>query len=433
MLVLIGLLVCFKHDYIFGRFIFWIGILFIPFIVRQISVGKSTRYGILSLLSGSVLFFENSNMAYYFCCGFGLLFIWEIFKGRLNNLPFFLLVIISPVFQYVSEIWSFPIRMRLSDWAGSALSLIGKKAAVVGNVVLMDGNEFLVDSACMGLDMMSVSLLLVLVFMARKERQRQFFFPFFEICGWLLLTLLLSIFSNFNRLLALVMFKVLPDNPMHDIWGIVALFVFVLIPIFYLLEWRCGHLVSPNYSLKKRNILPKNIFSKYWAMPYFFIVPIFFILFFNGENKKAEIFKNIKGTEHISLSGFKKSSTDDGMLKLESDSALAYIKPPAGFLRASHDPRICWRGSGYTFKQVQKENINGVSVYIAKMEKVGSHLYTAWWYDNGHAKTIEEWQWRWAGLLGRADDFYLVNVTCGTKMGLKKTTKDIINALHLKE
>ncbi len=182
----------------------------------------------LSLIAGGVLFLENGNMAFYFCAGFGLLFLWENKIGKLNNLPFFLLIIISPVFQYIAEVWSFPIRLELSKWAGKVLSLMGQKVEVAGNMIIMDGHEFAVDAACMGLNMLSVSLLLSLVLLAQHERSKQFTFSFWEISGWMVLALALSVFSNFNRLLSLVLFRVLPENPMHDVWGLTGAFCFCI-------------------------------------------------------------------------------------------------------------------------------------------------------------------------------------------------------------
>ena len=434
MLIMAALLIYFKFDYLFQRFIFLMGLLFVPYVSIKRSGEKSIRFGVLSLIMGSLLDFENGNMLFYFCACFGLLFLWEYKNGKLNNLPFFLFIIISPVFQYIANVWSFPIRLELSKLAGKVLSLMGRKIEVAGNVILLDGQEFAVDAACMGLNMLSVSLLLSLVLLAHQERLHKMTFSFWEINGWMFLALVLSVFSNFNRLLSLVLFNVLPDNPMHDVWGLLALFAFVLIPVFLLLKWRAKlSRVStqsantteklPTKPIEDKSLLNKNKWIEKFYIPSIVSIAIIFILIFNGNSKDANLSNNLNYVSHISLPGFNKTTTPDGMLKLSNDSLLIYVKPPAGFLRASHDPRICWRGSGFEFKQIKKEKLDGLEFYTAIMEKGDDRLFTAWWYDNGQNKTVEEWTWRWNEVLGGGKGYYLINFTCSTKEELERAIK----------
>ena len=420
-----GLLFFFKHEYLFLRFSFVLGLALSPFIVRQISQQKSLWYGWIALAFGSVLLLERSNMAYYFCAGFGLLFLLESARGRLNRLPVFLLVVMSPVFQYIAEVWSFPVRLKMSELAARALSISGLETKAAGNVILLDGAEFSVDPACMGLNMLSTSLLLALLLLAWFERQRDFIFSIKETAGWMLLTLLLALLANFNRLLVLVLFHILPEDPMHDAWGVLGMVVYVLLPLYFLIRWR-SRLVS---GVSAEEVLSPLISSLAKRSMQIIRVAILTLLLFAGQAPEHEPAFNEGNVQAYQIPGYRHSLTEDGVLKLENDSTLIYIKPPSGFMRASHDPRICWKGSGYEFKRVQRQTLAGLEVYTAVLEKGNDQLYTAWWYDNGLRQTVEEWDWRWAGLLGGKQGYRLVNVTCSSSEGLEGRVKMVKSCL----
>ena len=58
---------------------------------------------------------------------------------------------------------------------------------------------------------------------------------------------------------------------------------------------------------------------------------------------------------------YKASKYSPGIIKLESQSSLVYVKYVRGFYDTDHNPTICWKGSGYEFQQIQYNNINGFS------------------------------------------------------------------------
>ena len=150
-------------------------------------------------------------------------------------------------------------------------------------------------------------------------------------------------------------------------------------------------------------------------------------LIFTGDAPDHQpVFQNAN-LQAFQLPGFQTSLTENGMLKLENDSALVYVKPPSGFLRASHDPRICWQGSGYEFSRIQKERLGEVEIYTAVLAKGSDRLHTCWWYENGETRTVEEWTWRWSGLLGGGGGFQLMNITCKDRAVLLRQAKAIQN------
>ena len=95
-----------------------------------------------------------------------------------------------------------------------------------------------------------------------------------------------------------------------------------------------------------------------------------------------------------------------------------------GFYSADHNPMICWKGSGYEFVQVQEQVVNGTKMYTARLQNKTELLYTAWWYDNGQKRTVNQLAWRWDALK-RNTNYSVVNVTAASKEHLDREVKKI--------
>ena len=85
---------------------------------------------------------------------------------------------------------------------------------------------------------------------------------------------------------------------------------------------------------------------------------------------------------------------------------------------------ICWRGSGYELRQVKTIEVGKQEVYSAVLEKENEKLYTAWWYDNGNDRTIDQFDWRWNVLMGKSK-YSLVNITAAEPLVLEKEIRKV--------
>jgi len=88
-----------------------------------------------------------------------------------------------------------------------------------------------------GLNMLVTGLVLGLFILAHFERLHQRNFNFMQVSTAMFFVLLLSVFSNYIRLLTLVIFYILPENPLHELVGILCLVVYVLLPFYGVLRW----------------------------------------------------------------------------------------------------------------------------------------------------------------------------------------------------
>ena len=415
----VGIFWGFNHQNLPLQFSLVLGLIALPFVINVANKRGGLRYALLAALAGITLLFFRSSSLYYFATLFLVLFVIEIVWGRLNYLPLLLIMAISPAFSNIIYIWSFPIRVQLSQWAGQVLSCIHMNIQVEGNLLHLDGHLFSVDPACIGLKMVVTSLVVGLLILAYFERKQQSMLAFWEAALLLLGILLGAVLANFIRLLILIVFHILPEHPMHDVVGLLSIALYAILPFYFLLKFYFQKKQSNATALSGWIHTAISPLQTTTTIPKLAYAILLFLLVVNGRQFLQKPVENSLALAHIHIPGMEKTITPNGVLKLQNQEALLYIKPPVSFFQGSHDPRFCWQGSGYTFNKVQLETINDKLVYTALLTKGVDKFYTTWWYENATTHTPHEWNWRWESFKG-AGNYYMVNVSCTDKNVLEK-------------
>jgi len=423
-IILAGIFFFFQSEYLPQHPTDCLGLLLLPFIANKGISQKKWIYLLFAILSVSLGAGESKFLNYTFVCSL-LLFWWEILGFRLNWLPLFMFVVVAPLTRQLVFVWSFPIRMELGAYAGKALNAIGFAVEVTGNTVFFNGAEFSVDAACTGLKMISIALvfgLFILGFYERKSKRRM---NFFSVSIFLFGLLSLTIIANFSRLLALIIFHIAPENILHEAMGLAALFLYVLLPAFWIGRYYVnafgGKVIE---SVKSASNLEPN--RSFLLLTFFALCVFTNGLFHQTANQKI----NPRLTQ-LKIPNYEKSILESGIAKFEKEHLLIYWKPPVSSLGMPHDPRYCWQGDGWIFKHIHKTKIGGFPVFSAEIEKDSTILRTVWWYDNGIEKTIEESEWRWKTLWGKGN-YSLVNITADDEEILNREVKKIYNQSLIK-
>jgi exosortase N len=349
---------------------------------------------------------------------FALLFLLEIRVGKLNPLPVLLLGLLSPVFRYVTEVFGFPIRLQLSAAAGWLVGRMGTPVEVQGNVLVRDGFAFAVDPACVGLQLVTVSFLVALFLLAHLERTtgRQLSGPLTALA--LLATGGLVVLANLIRIVLLVVFRLLPDSPLHDLAGLACLVAYVVLPVCFLFGFlyrRAGR------AAVKAPVQPGNPSWRRAAGPVVLVAALVLLPAPAPATRTGSLplpFEALPGYGRTTLAG--------GITKFAQKNALVYVKPIAAFYSTEHSPLVCWRGSGYAFGRIDERRVGGLRVYTGELTKGADVLYTAWWFDNGTHRTTAQWEWRWRMLRG-APPYSLVNVSAATPAGLQKALLETLD------
>lgn len=364
-------------------------------------------YLIMMVFFGTIGYLFHVRIFYFYTLGFYLLFVLEACVGRTNPLALFLLAFMSPVFEQVSVIMSFPIRLTLSKWAGYLLSMTGLHTQTEGNLILVNGAPFAVDDACMGLNLLSVSMLMGVFILAHQYRKGRVELAWWPLSVFFFAVFMLNIVCNLLRIIILVAFEISPGSPMHDGIGILCFITYVVVPLWFLANQvicRCG---------RKSNILVRQpSFSTPFKRA--FIGGLAVVVVWLGFHIEAGHHRADVVHPEAKMAGFLPKKIAGGILRMYDGDLLVYIKPIPEFFSSEHTPLICWKGSGYQFGSVKKVLIEGVEVYAGTLTRQGQILYTAWWYDNGRIRTISQLDWR-ARMLRAEPGFCLVNATAANE------------------
>ncbi len=380
-----------------------IGLCLLPFVVYTTHTTRCNYFALAAIfVFGAFAMMYHHKVFYFLALSLCIVFLFDFLVGKVTHLIYFLIVFMSPVFYQVSVILGFPIRLLLSKWTGIVLQAAGMKVEVMGNVIWLNGMDFSVDEACMGLNMLVVSLLLSVFIMAQRLRSQKKDLPMVYMILFFFFVFLLTVGSNLWRIILLVVFQLLPNNPWHEAIGILCLVVYVLIPVYFLSRWLtnyAGVSISDSANPCRVSLVQKGAI----VLVVIFVMCCGFML--NPERKEGSI-----DHAHVAYGQLPVENMSGGISKIMSDDLLLYVKPIPDFFSMEHTPLICWKGSGYQFKGIRKDQTAQHEVYRGVLKKGNDYLYTAWWYDNGANATIDQLSWR-TDMLRGANRYCLINIT----------------------
>ncbi|MBB6612605.1 exosortase N [Pontibacter sp. Tf4] len=412
--------------FLLGEYLLWdsqwlLALVLVPFVAQvQPQKALSSSLLIATIVLAIVATTLQNSTLYFFAFVAALWCGAQLIVGRISIYPVLLLAVASPIFKYIANIISFPLRMELTTWAVCILNTMEKQAEAAGNIILVNGEEFSVDPACAGLSMLSLALILAVFILAHLQKTYQRKFPLWFIGLMLGFMLFLNLVSNLLRILLLVWFKILPGNPLHDVIGLLCLLAYALVPFYFTAKRLQQYLseTTTNAARKSTVSLRGSLLLNYLLL---------LLMTGIGLTVKRDKPEMVLEQTMPQLNGFQVATLGNGVTKYSNENVLVYLKPVQAFYSTEHHPLICWEGSGYKFRHVQQRQVGNYTVYVGELQKGNDTLYTAWWMDNGQHKTIDQWDWRTRMLKGEAK-FRLVNVTVAQKKELPEAIVTVIES-----
>ena len=399
-----------------------------PFVLHfyqsDASKRKSWKYFTVASIGLAGFVLTGISTLVYFAAACSLFFLLEFLYGKLSHNAWIFLIISSPFFEFVVKVTSFPLRLKLTELATSTLHLFNSSIFNEGNVIVKNGVRFSVDPECMGLNLLSLCLILALVINSYFQKKKQYKLKALETTFLMCLAFSLSIFANFFRILILIIFESLPDHSSHEIIGLACLILYGIAP-YYLITKRYFKKKKSNYHAVQFTIQQNKFKTLFFTILNTSIIASLFLNTSSLHVAKDQLFEN------ISLDGYSKQTVKENVLKLEKNGALIYIKPSVGFYGAHHSPLICWTGSGYKMnnqpiKKTKTINGKNASYCTGILTNESDTLYTSWWFDNGNDKTISQWEWRKNSFLG-SEAYRLVNTSANSWDELEKLTSFMLH------
>jgi len=417
LVIYLGMSVVFLHEYFVWTSTLITAVIAAPYICT-IEKGKfSLRYLMPTLIAVAITSIVPVKTTLFFTILFATLFLIENRLGKVNNIAIFLLLLISPIFNYASNALGFPIRLWLSDLAASILSYAGSNYKAEGNLITHAGFEFSIDQACAGLNMLAVSLILGLFLITYYQKSLNKRVSFQQTAILLFITVLLNILCNLFRIVLLILFKVMPDNILHELIGIICFIGYLIIPLAYIVR------VFFKYFVKEQHIVPqtttRQVILRYQFIHFALLAAVLFVSF---KLKSSDHFE--KAVNQVQIQGYKKENLANGIMKFENRQSLIYLKPTV-FYAPEHNPMVCWKGSGYDFKSIRKQIFSGREIYTGTLVKGNDIIYTAWWFESKQMKTINQLSWRWKALKDN-NQFYLININASSPAVLIKIIKKML-------
>lgn len=396
-----------------------LGALTLPFALQVRPEKKgSYRFAVVALLFMALSFYAPVSTLVYFSLTATLLYAIENRFGRVNFLAIMTVILTMPLSTYLVNTFSFPIRLPLTAVCGSIFRVANIPVETAGNTFTFAGSDFTVDPACMGLNMLVSSFLIGILLIGFYQKKHKREFSVWRVISYLFIILILSIFSNLVRIMTLVLFRVFPDTLMHDVIGMFCFLVQVVLPSWLIIRGKpLSHPVLPKetdnstvYAPDHSNRFP--VWRK--ALIHAVCCGLLWIVALQVEEKKE---RSETAAITMDIQGYTVSPHPQGVVKMENEAVLVYIKQIRWFCDTEHNPMNCWSGSGYSLSRVRETTVHGIDMYTAVLQKDDDTLYTAWWYDNGLIATSAQLRWRKDMLFG-APAYSLLNVTTADEESL---------------
>ncbi|MFZ4400300.1 MAG: exosortase N [Bacteroidales bacterium] len=394
-------------------------LLVLPFVIQRESSEKSVRYGITAIVFLCLYALFNLSSFYFLAFICSLFFLYESLFGKLNILPLFLVIIISPVVIFISEILGFEIRLNLTTFAVKCLNLLNEDYKSTGNVIIIKNKEFHVDSVCMGLKMVIASFYTALIIISYYQKRYKTKPKILNVIITLFITYILVILSNFFRILLITVLAIDTETFAHELVGILCFIVYVILPLLFIIK---------KTSISKQEKTINEVYTGINNKSFYIIIVIITVLmlYFKlyPETKSNEAGLIIKDTE-LNTGKYRFSIEELNVIKLSSKDLLIYIKPAVSFYSAEHSPIICWKGCGYKIEKEQVLSLNGNDVFFSELRFKKEILYSCWWYDSGNDKTISQFRWRSESLI-KNKKYHLINIVSYKKAIVIEETKKIL-------
>jgi exosortase N len=369
--------------------------------------GNSWRFAVWSVVCIAVSLILPARTLHFFTLGFAALFLLENWRGRVGWQPVAALILMSSLMTNWITVFGFPIRLFLSQQAAAGLAFTGFAAHSAGNMIILRGQEFAVDPACMGLTMVQVSYLFLLALTAVHERDNHSALPFWLGAVLVAVTGFLVLIFNLLRIVLLCLFGWMPGTFLHEAGGLIGLVVYVFLPLWWIVRFFHHKFAQPMATVTAtiHHRLSLKIISAHT-----FLLLAVGGAFFTGDQAPRENWAVLQPS--FDTTGMVRTAQQHGVIQYYGNELLIYSKPIIGFYSSEHSPLVCWVGSGFQLKESDEMTLpNGFSVYTGTLENdKGEKLYTSWWYDNGQHRTTSQLKWRQRDAMGEPP-FFLVNVT----------------------
>ena len=334
--------------------------------------GRKTNFRINYFLILSILLLEftswrlNTKSVHFLSILLFLCLVFHYFTGKFSFIAFICLILFSTLFSAFFAHLTSEIKQSLCYIVYLTLKNFIPINKIEGVNFYINNAKITIDTACMGLSMFKTGLLFGAILMTLEERRLKQYYGVFQILSFCLLIIALNITSNYFRIVTLIFFNCTQENFLHHAIGLICFTVYQIIPMLFIIKY-----IKPKIGNNDSNKIKPKILT---------VLASFTILLATSIKIKNEAETNFHQEVSAEYHTQKGSWVNKEVFKIETPEKLTYIKTP------SHNPMVCWTGSGYKIIESKKVLTNKEEIWFNKMEKDSQNYTSYWWYESNGKK-----------------------------------------------
>ena len=334
--------------------------------------GRKTNFRINYFLVLSILLLEfiswrlNTKSVHFLSILLFLCFVFHYFTGKFSFIAFICLVLFSTLFSAFFAHLTSEIKQGLCYIVYLTLKNFIPINKIEGVNFYINNAKITIDTACMGLSMFKTGLLFGAILMTLEERRLKQYYGVFQILSFCLLIIALNITSNYFRIVTLIFFNCTQENFLHHAIGLICFTVYQIVPMLFIIKY-----IKPKIKNNDANKIKPKILI---------VLASFTVLLATSIKIKNETETNFHQEVSSEYHTKKGSWVNKEVFKIETAEKLTYIKTP------SHNPMVCWTGSGYKIIESKKVLANKEEIWFNKMEKDSQNYTSYWWYESNGKK-----------------------------------------------
>lgn len=395
-----------------------LGLSFLAFSLFVNSQAKVNRHNYV--LIGLLIFFTGLHFINYsksFLCISLVCYILVLINRFYSKVSFYHIataLLVLPFYQFCENSISIPLRIELSNLAGSILKAIDPHAFASGNIIHFNNNDYIIDTGCAGLKMLKITLLFCGVYIFVFQDKTQKTLNTLSQMGLYGMFILLNLICNLIRILTLVMCNINETETAHYVVGGLCLLIYVLLPAYFIIT-KIFKSINSNGNTTNTDLI---VAPSHKLLNYAYCI----VLISFSISKPTAVFSNNYASEPM---GYHSELIKNGVKRFSKKDVVIYLKPIISIFSLEHNPTVCWSSEGYKLKKINKETFDRQSIYTGEFEKGNQKIYAAWWFSNGKTNTINQLSWRMEKIFKRKD-FTFININASSKTELEKGIHELL-------
>lgn len=330
--------------------------------------GRKTSFNMNYPLLGFIFLLEfisyrlHTKSLHFLALALFVCFVYYSITRKFSFIAFICIFLFSSIFNTFFDYLTVEIKQTLCNGVYLTLKNFLPITKIEGVNFYINNAKITIDTACMGLSMFKTGLLVGAFLLTIEERKQQKLFSIKQIFLFCCLIIALNIISNYFRIITLILLDCTQENMLHYTIGLLCFAFYQVMPMLFLIRF----------------FKPKNEEKVNTTSPNFVLLPIIagsLIVFATSLEIKREIKHDLLENLNPSYNIKKGVWINNEVFKIATPEKLVYIKTP------SHNPLICWTGTGYKIIESKIISSDNEKIWQVKMEKNITQYYSYWWYE----------------------------------------------------